>query len=279
MNRISLGLLLVARLAFAQEDPESEWAPPPNAAPQQLPQARDVDQNLPSEPPQAPAVPADFPNSPVPRLTTKPPRAIEPPNNVSVAGAPALGQWNRGEMISLGFPFLSLRGFIGITDLIDVGLGFDSLYFALNEFRLCGRMQFLKSDHWTLSGQLELGGALFGTAARKESTGARWITGRRNFNASPALVVSYRGDRPRASRLYAELRYTLAIDTEPFTVNPLDGVPANFIIGQNAGFKGGAEMPLSPLTSFVFFFGLDIHGRDIDSRVMPSVGVGIVTSI
>jgi hypothetical protein len=277
MNRISLGLLILSRLAFAQENPESEWAPPPNATPQQAPQARDV--FVPSEPPQAPAMRGEVPNSAVPRLTTKPVRATEPPNNVSVAGAPALGQWNRGEMVSLGFPFLSLRGFIGVTDLIDVGLGFDSLYFALNEFRLCGRMQFFKAEHWTLSGEVELGGALFGTAARKENTGARWITGRRNFNASPALVVSYRGDRPRASRLYGELRYTLAIDTEPFTLNPLDGVPASFMVGHNAGFKGGAEMPLSPLTSFVFFFGLDVHGRGIDSRVMPSVGVGIATSI
>jgi hypothetical protein len=105
------------------------------------------------------------------------------------------------------------------------------------------------------------------------------LTGRRNVNVSPALVVSYQGAHPRSARLFLEGRYLLAIDTEPFLTDPLSGVPPGLVIGHNGGVRAGAELPLSATTSFLFMLGVEVHGRVQDSALMPQVAVGVVTSL
>jgi hypothetical protein len=198
---------------------------------------------------------------------------------VSVLGAPTLGQWNRGESATLGFPLISLRFLIGLADRFDLGVGFDSFYTVMNEPLLVARVGLVKGGGWALSATVDGGYAWFTVSAAHETRGPRWLTGRRNVNVSPALVASYQGTHPRAARIFLEARYLLALDTEPYSVVPLGGVPPPFVPGHNGELRGGAELPLSAKTSFVFLLGLEVHGRAVDATLMPQVAVGVVTSI
>lgn len=274
--------VLLSGAARAQS-PEDEWgglpAPAPNTTPGPAPL------------PPAPAPLPPPPPSPVgPTLMTPAPlrpRAevlarVRPPqdrNDISMSGGNSLGSLRRGEMVLLGFPLLQLRAMIGLGDRFDLGLGFDSYYFLMNEPRLVSRLSILKGDAFALSVNLEAGYAFFAQRAPRESRGARWLTGHRNINIAPAIVGSYQGSSPRAARLFLELRYLLAFDTEPFSTDPLVGVPPSIIIGHNVMLKGGAELPLSAKTSFVLTFGLDVHSRANDAPVMPMAALGLVTSL
>lgn len=261
------------------QSPEDEWKdfepPPGSTAP---PAVAPLPPPLPPPPPAAmtPGVPPAYPLRPRPEVLTRPP---EDRNQISMLGAPSLGAGKRGQLVLIGFPLLSLRALFGLNDWLDLGLGFDSYYFLMNEPRLAARFSLVKSDNWFFAATLEGGYAFFTQRASRESRGSRWLTGRRNINISPAVVVAYQGNTARAARVFFELRYTLALDTEPYATDPLVGVPPAIVGGHNVGLKGGAELPLSAKTSFVFAFGFDIHGRAEDAVVMPGASLGLVTSL
>lgn len=258
-------VLLVATSALAQ-DPDAEWGTFPGDG---------------FNPPPVSAPPPPLPVAPVPAADVAPrawrARPPEEPNLVSMFGAPMLGPWKRGQSFAVGFPLLAVRASIGIFKWLEAGLGFDSFYGSLNEPRVRLKAGGISSAEWTFAATLEGGAAFFTQRAAREVRGGRWITGRRNFNLSPSLLASYQGPHPRAARLFIELRYTLAFDTEPFAANPLEGVPPSLVLGHNVLLQVGAEMPLSAKSSFVFLLGLDFHGRAIDSLVMPACSVGLVT--
>ncbi len=279
----------VAARVFAQSTtPDEQWVQPP-LPPEQPGATGQV------SPPPAPPVdegPAPQPAPPsfsggavaVPGSSAWPsvvvhPKFVDPPNRVSVFGAPALGQWNRGESLTLGFPLLSFRFNVGLLERLDVGVGFDSFYGAMNEPRLQVKYELGGSDTWRVAASVEGGVAFFSQRASREVRGPRWITGHRNANVAPGFVISYQAPHPRAARLFIDLRYLLTFDTEPFAKDPLNGVPPNFIVGHNALVRAGAELPLSTKTSFVFVLGLDVHGREDDARVMPMVGMGLVAGL
>ncbi len=269
--------LLAPLLGWAQASPEDEWQAPPNVPQPALP------------PPSPPAVtPAPLPPTtvstvPVPAPTIGEVRARlrprEEPNSVSMFGAPALGQWKRGQAFILGFPFFQLRASIGLLDNLDVGVGYDSFYLLMHDLRLSVKYGFGKGPGFAVALALEGGPAFFNQRASREQRGPRWITGRRNWNVAPGVILSYQGESLRAARLFIDLRYMLTIDTEPFATTPLQGVPPTFTAGHNVLAKVGAELPLSERTSFLFSLGLDVHLRDSDSPVMPSVAVGLVTGL
>ncbi len=284
-----MGALLLGGAALAQspDQPEDEWngiKPQPSApAPSDTP------------PPPMPPTTSGEP-SPSPVFAPPPPPAgpgvlrprpevvarVRPPeerNQVSMLGAPSLGAGKRGQMVLLGFPLLSIRALFGVSDRIDLGLGYDTYYFLMNEPRAVLRIGLVKGENWALSANVEGGYAFFAQRASRESRSARWLTGRRNINASAALIGSYQGSKPRDARVFFEGRYTLALDTEPYATDPLTGVPPAIVPGHNVSLKGGAELPLSSKTSFVFSFGFDIHGRAEDSVVMPGGSLGLVTSL
>lgn len=192
---------------------------------------------------------------------------------------PSLGAGKRGQMVSLGFPLMSLRLLFGVSERIDVGAGFDTFTFTLNEPRLVARWAALVGPRWSLGASAEVGYAFFTVRAARESQGARWFTGRRNVNISPALVLSYQASKFRAARLFAEMRYALALDTQPYTTEPLGGVPQSVIPGHNVGIKVGAELPLSPAVALAFHAGVDVHGRQGDSPLMPTIALGLITSL
>jgi len=279
-----LGAVLFASAAFGQSAPEEEWGgfptqPPPPPAPAAMPVPdppplpAPVGQPAPRPKPVVSPTPAPAPNT----WSRPPPR--EEPNTVSMMGAPTLGPWGRGQLFLLGFPLLSVRASFGLASWFDLGVGFDSFYGTMNEPRLTMRFGLFHDDSWSLAVTMEGGYAWFTQPASRENRGARWITGRRNINLSPAFVVSYRSGNRRSARLFFEARYWMALDTEPVAQDPLGGVPPDVIVGHNGGLRGGAELPLSTKTSFVFQLGLDLHGRSEDSVAMPVCSVGLVTGI
>jgi hypothetical protein len=276
-----VAVALVAGAALAQT-PEDEWrgfpgTPEPAPAPVVTPPPPLVDPAPRRAPTVAPAAP--YATRRPPATYTRAPLPPEDPNTVSMLGAPTLGPGGRGQLFLLGFPLLSLRAAFGVASWLDVGVGFDSFYGTMNEPRATVRFGLFGNDTWNLALTLEGGYAFFTQPASRENRGARWVTGRRNVNVSPAFVVSYRNGRRRTARLFFEARYLLAVDLEPFALEPLGGVPPAVVLGHNGGLRGGAELPLSAKTSFVFQLGLDVHGRPVDSVAMPVCSVGLVTGI
>ena len=284
-----MGALLLGGAALAQspDQPEDEWngikpqpsAPAPSDTPPPPMPPTTSGEPSPSPvfaPPPPPASPGVLRPRPEVVARVRPP---EERNQVSMLGAPSLGAGKRGQMVLLGFPLLSIRALFGVSDRIDLGLGYDTYYFLMNEPRAVLRIGLVKGENWALSANVEGGYAFFAQRASRESRSARWLTGRRNINASAALIGSYQGSKPRDARVFFEGRYTLALDTEPYATDPLTGVPPAIVPGHNVSLKGGAELPLSSKTSFVFSFGFDIHGRPEDSVVMPGGSLGLVTSL
>lgn len=275
LRTLALVMVLAQGRGWAQSTPDEDWQPLPNApAPTVVPAAPLVP---PPPPPQADVSASAVPGRLSPEALRTRLRPREEPNTVSMFGAPSLGQWKRGQAFTLGFPFFQLRASLGLLDNLDVGIGFDSFYLLLNEVRLLARYGFGKGTGVTFAFVFEGGAAFFNQRASREVRGTRWISGRRNFNFVPGVVLSYQGSALRAARLHVDLRYMLTVDTEPFAMTPLEGVPASFIIGHNVLLKVGAELPLSERTSFLFSLGLDLHFRRDDSPAMPTVAIGVIT--
>lgn len=268
--------LLAPLLGWAQTSPEDEWKAPPNAAQPAPTPAPAVVPAPPLPPPTVVTVPTPQPTIGEVRARLRP---REEPNSVSMFGAPALGQWKRGQAFVLGFPFFQLRASIGLLENLDVGVGYDSFYLLMHDLRLLVKYGFGKGPGFSVALAFEGGPAFFNQRASREQRGPRWITGRRNWNFAPGVILSYQGESLRAARLFVDLRYMLTIDTEPFAETPLQGVPPTFTVGHNVLTKVGAELPLSERTSFLFSLGLDVHLRPNDSAVMPSVAVGLVTGL
>jgi hypothetical protein len=289
MERMNLSAALLCVLlagAARAQAPEDEWgtyqpASPP-APTQPAPGALPPPPPLPppSGPFYAPPPPQPFagPARPRPEVLNRV-RLVEEPNRVGVAASPTLGPGKRGQMVSVGFPLIQVRALFGLGERFDLGVGFDSYYFLMNEPLAVARVGILRSERWSLTATLEAGYAFFVQRASREANGSRWITGRRNINVRPSLGVAYQGTSVRAARVFFSLGYLLALDTEPYATDPLVGVPPAIVAGHNVAVKGGAELPLSSRTAFVFWFGFDVHGRADDSVLMPSASVGLVTSL
>lgn len=205
---------------------------------------------------------------------------IEPPkpedwNDVSLYGGKALrpGSWAVGGFA--GFPTFNLRGRYGLAGRFDVGVGFESFYGMMNDFQLQTRYQLT-------SGDVEVAAVLDGSFAhfvlkpQTDPVGARWITGRRNWNVAPGLVISKRASSPTLPRLFLDVRALITFDTQPFQQTPLGGVPTSVQVGWNVPVRMGGEIPVSPSASFVVDLGFDIHGRGDDSVFMPVLSVGAV---
>lgn len=248
-------------------DPEDEWAGYPGPS---LPQ--------PPAPAPAPELVAASPFAPkAPEIY----RSYRPEdfNEVSMFGAASLGRGKRGLGLYLGFPLLGARAGLGVLDSLDLGLGFDSFYGTMNELRALVRWQMIDESPWEAALGLEAGWAFFTQSPGADPQGARWLTGRRNYNLVPGILLSRRGETPRSARMFVDLRYQVSIDVEPYQPEPLGGVPPAVQVGGNAIIRMGAEMPFSARTSFLFLFGFDLHGRQVDAPFMPACSVGLVTAI
>jgi hypothetical protein len=266
--------LTIGSFAFGQTTPDEDWnrypTTPPGPAPWSVPVAPPV-----SPPPLAMPPPGPIA---IPTVSPPVPRRLLEPNTVSMYGANTLGRWKRSESISLGFPLIAVRFSLGLADRVDVGAAFETVYTLLNEIRGTVRVRLTDGTrgNWMVAFAFEGGGALYRTRASREVRGSRWITGRRNFNFVPGLVVSREASSLRSTRFFCSLRYMLALDTEPFVRDPLEGVPPPFRIGHNGMFTVGAEAPIDEATSFLLSAGLEFHGDPRDAPVMPTISLGMV---
>jgi len=274
MRAILLPSLLVAGLALpalaqapqepaANPPPDESWldypgpeaeAPPPGALPPPLPPAR----------------------SPrVPELVA--PAAPPKPARVNLHGAMVLQPGELAMGVMLGFPLASARLSVGVLPRLDVGVGVDSLYGIMNELRGSARFGLVQGEQGHLALAVEGGYALFLNAPSQEETGARYFTGRRNWNLMPGLVGSIHVGR--ASRGFLDARYHMAFDTQPFQRTPLGGAPRGVQVSSNFQFRAGVEVPFSERTSYVIMAGASVHGRPEDASFMPMLGVGVVAAL
>jgi hypothetical protein len=198
-------------------------------------------------------------------------------NTVSLFGGQSLGKGGRAVGAFLGFPLVGARASYGLTGRWDLGLAFDSFYGVMNDIRLTTRFTFFQSKHVAWAVAADGGAAFFTQRPAAEDRGGRWLTGRRNWNVSPGVMVSVQGGTPQAARLFADVRYQLALDTEPFQRDPLGGLPPAIQYAHSLPVRFGAELPFSPSTSFLAHFGFDLHFDPYDSPFMPTIGVGVVT--
>ncbi|WP_224366141.1 hypothetical protein [Hyalangium versicolor] len=197
------------------------------------------------------------------------------PNRVSLYGGRLLEPGKLGAGAMLGFPLASVRLSVGLLPWLDAGLGADSLYGIMNEVRGYVRLGILSGEEAHLAFSIEGGHAFFLNSPSEEQYGARYFTGRRNWNVAPGFVGSVLlGKR---SRGFLDVRYLLAFDTQPYQENPLGGVPDGVQMGGNLLFRGGLEVPFSERTSYLVMVGGNIQGRDEDASFMPVVGIGVVT--
>ena len=305
---LALGMLAfgTAQAQSAEPSPEDEFVPwtdptgerrPSEAAPPvPAPTAERPAEASREQDSQWGAVPAPLPSVTPPPIIDRPPvpprrvpsyRPSGPPpspgvsesNHVSIYGASTLGTLNRGLGVYLGFPLVGLRAAVGASPRLDVGVGFDSFYGSMNDVRLVAKYLLRGNRAWAVAVAVEGGVAFFAQRPEAEGHGPRWLTGRRNYNAEIGLITSYQGPSPQSARLFVDARYHLGIDTQPYAQDPLGGVPPQIQLGHNVPIRMGAEMPFSPSASFLFLFGFEVHGREIDSRFMPLLAVGLVSGI
>ncbi|WP_240356452.1 hypothetical protein [Myxococcus eversor] len=241
---------------------------------------------LPEVPPLVPLDDDDSVEGSFPRTMKAPPPAPPPgpppvANRVSLLGARTVGRTGGVAVgLSLGFPTLSARAAVGVLPQVDVLVGLDSLYGMMNEARLGWRWRVLDGGpRWSLGLVMEGSHAFFLRSASQEERGARYLTGRRNWNVMPGIVGSFQRQGVRASRLFIDVRYLVALDTEPIQRTPLGGLPPDLVSSSAWPVRVGAEVPLTEKTSYSVTLGGDFRTRAEDAAFMPVVSVGIVTGL
>lgn len=265
---LAVGLALPA---FAQNSSEPSANPPPDESWINYPG------------PEAEAPPMEnLPVPPPPVRSSSVPEVYAPaqplkPSKVSLHGARVLEPGKMAAGLMLGFPLASARVSLGVLPRLDVGLGADSLYGIMNEVRGYLRFGVLQGEEGHVALTVEGGHAFFLNDPSQEQYGARYFTGRRNWNLMPGLV----GSLPvgKVSRGFLDVRYHLAFDTQPFQRTPLGGAPPGVQTAGNFLFRAGIEVPFSERTSYVVMLGGSIHGRAEDSSFMPVVGVGVIAGL
>ncbi|MBJ6761073.1 hypothetical protein JGU66_09885 [Myxococcaceae bacterium JPH2] len=212
-----------------------------------------------------------------------PPSPPLEPNRLGLLGARSSGSGRVVVGLMVGFPLLSLRAVVGVLPRLDVALGLDSLYGMMNEGRVGARLTLLDgvdNGRAALGFVVEGGRALFLRPAETEERGARYLSGRRNWNLQSGVVASWQGQSPRAKRLFLDLRYQLAWDTEPVQRTPLGGLPPASTTTGTFLARAGFESPITARTSYVLSFGGDFHSRaEGSASFMPAISVGVVSAL
>ncbi|MEN9796713.1 MAG: hypothetical protein RL653_409 [Pseudomonadota bacterium] len=208
--------------------------------------------------------------------TAAPPPSLPPPLEPAatlLGGRPlADAQW--GGAAWVGLPTVGLRLHRGLGAGWDVGLGYGGLYGQSNELSVHVRRGLSEGEtEWALG--LEGSVAWFGVRPSAPPSGARALTGRRNFNLAPTLHVSRHA--PLASvRWVGQVQLLLTLDTEPVALSPLGGVPPAVSLGWNVPVLGGGEWALGRHAVFQLLGGFEVHGRTGDTPFMPVLRLGVL---
>jgi len=168
---------------------------------------------------------------------------------------------------------------MGVTPKLDLGVEYDTLYGLMHDVRASARWMLWSGDTMSLGLVGDAGPAFYARLPQQDAKGARWLTGRRNVNATAGMVLAVHGPAPRASRFFLAARCLLAMDTEPIQGEPLGGTPPPVVFAPNLLTEVGLEAPVSEWVSLAFRVGLDLHGRSEDSLVMVTGSAGVVTAL
>ncbi|WP_375743322.1 hypothetical protein NR800_34305 [Corallococcus interemptor] len=230
-------------------------------------------------PPPPPRAPPPLPAEPPPASRVKPPRPPLAPNRYGLYGGRSLGSGHAGVGMSLGFPFVSARGVYGVLEHLDLGLGVDTVYGLMTELRASARLTVLDSDNVSLAVVVDGGRAFFARPPDTEDKGARYLSGRRDWNVAPGLVTSFQGDSPRAWRPFLDVRALMAFDMDPIQRDPLSGMPPAWKLDAAVLVRLGAEFPVGEKTSYAVSLGGDFRSRSTDAEFMPTLSVGVVSTL
>ncbi|RKG85839.1 hypothetical protein D7W82_18445, partial [Corallococcus sp. CA049B] len=209
----------------------------------------------------------------------RPPPPPQAPNRHGLYGGRSLGSGHGGVGMELGFPFVSARGVYGVLEHLDLGLGVDTVYGLMTELRASARFTLLDSDNVSLAFVVDGGHAFFLRPPDTEDKGARYLSGRRDWNVAPGLVTSFQGDSPRAWRPYLDVRALMAFDMDPIQKDPLSGMPPAWKLDASVLVRLGAEFPVGEKTSYAVSFGGDFRSRSSDAEFMPTLSVGVVSTL
>ncbi|WP_223646975.1 hypothetical protein [Corallococcus sp. EGB] len=231
-------------------------------------------------PPSFDAPPLAEPPRPSRRVKApRPPRPPLAPNRYGLYGGRSLGSGHIGVGMELGFPFVSARAVYGVLEPLDLGLGVDTVYGLMTELRASARLTLMDSDNASLAFVVDGGHAFFLRPADTEDRGARYLSGRRDWNVAPGLVMSFQGDSPRAWRPYMDVRALMAFDMDPVQRDPLGGRPPAWKLDAAVLIRLGAEIPVGEKTSYAVSLGGDFRSRSTDAEFMPTVSVGVVSTL
>lgn len=233
---------------------------------------------LPQLPEVPPLVPVDEAALPAPRTPPAPVRPPPVPNRVSLLGARTMGAGGMAVGLALGFPIVSARVAVGVHRRVDVLAGVDSAYGLMNELRVGARWMVLDGGpRWSVGVAVEGSHAFFLRPASVEDRGARYYSGRRNWNVLPGVVGNLQIAGARSPRLFLDVRYLMALDTEPIQGVPLGGLPPDVALSGAFPVRLGAEIPVSEKTSYALTIGGDIRTRPDETDFMPVITFGVVT--
>ncbi|WP_141616900.1 hypothetical protein, partial [Myxococcus sp. CA010] len=200
------------------------------------------------------------------------------PNRVSLLGARTVGAGGMAVGLALGFPIVSARVAVGVHRRVDVLAGVDSAYGLMNELRVGARWMVLDGGpRWSVGMAVEGSHAFFLRPASVEDRGARYYSGRRNWNVLPGIVGNLQFAGARSPRLFLDVRYLMALDTEPIQGVPLGGLPPDVELSGAFPVRLGAEIPVSEKTSYALTIGGDIRTRPDETDFMPVITFGVVT--
>ena len=190
---------------------------------------------------------------------------------LGILDAQALGRGHLAFGLTFGFPYVQALIGYGVADGVDLDLQVDTLYGAATQVGLGPKVRLLGDEGLALAAQLHAQATAFRRPVIDEtSTGARHVTGLRNFGLEPGLVLSSRG---LLGSTFGAVTLPLTYATEAEFRGPLSGaLPA---WGTNLGVYVGGELKAG--AGLVHLFaeaGVDFHFRDGDAPVLPRVELG-----
>jgi hypothetical protein len=190
---------------------------------------------------------------------------------LAMLDAQSLGPGHLAFGLTFGFPYVQALVGYGLVDGIDLDLQVDTLYGAATQVGIGPKVRLLGDDGLALAAQVHGQATVFRHPVIDEtSTGARHVTGLRNFGVEPGLVVSSRG---LLGSTFGAVTVPLTYASEAEFRGPLSGaLPA---WGTNLGVYVGGELKAG--AGLVHLFaeaGVDFHFRDGDSPVLPRVELG-----
>lgn len=244
-------------------------------SPQELPANARVPQVPPTPPPPSPSAAPPLPAS----AAGAPAEIVDSRNRTSIRAPVTLPLHRVGADLTVGYPLVSLRVGYGFLPSLDAGIGFDTLYGLLNEPRAWGRWMVAGGPTGaSLALTAEAGAAFFSKDRALDFQGARFLTGRRNFNLVPGVRLGFAGESTRATRIYVSEEMLLALDTQTISTEPLGGLPPPVELVTSFLTRVGAEFPITSSTSFTLNLGFDIHNSPEDATFVPVASIGMVTS-